>query len=77
MSASVHKYEFDVKMTCGGCSGAIERVLERAKTEGVNTYNVDLGTQKVDVTGTISYDDLLAKIKKTGKEVRSGKTVVE
>jgi copper chaperone len=36
---------------------------------GVNTYNVDLGTQKVDVTGTISYDDLLAKIKKTGKEV--------
>jgi len=47
----------------------------------------------VNVTGTIPYDDLLAKIKKTGKEVglhtdlsnieftmfqvRSGKTVIE
>jgi len=29
---SEHNYHFDVKMTCGGCSGAIERVLK--KTEG-------------------------------------------
>jgi hypothetical protein len=28
-----------------------------------------LENQSVDVTGTIPYDDILAKIKKTGKEV--------
>lgn len=27
-----HHYKFNVKMTCGGCSGAVERVLK--KTEG-------------------------------------------
>jgi copper chaperone len=32
---------------------------------------VSLEKQEVFVTGTITYDDLLAKIKKTGKEVRS------
>lgn len=24
-----HTYEFDVTMTCGGCSGAIDRVLKK------------------------------------------------
>jgi copper chaperone len=24
-----HTYKFDVVMTCGGCSGAIERVLKK------------------------------------------------
>jgi copper chaperone len=24
-----HTYKFDIKMTCGGCSGAVERVLKR------------------------------------------------
>jgi len=70
-----HTYKFDVKMTCSGCSGAINRVLEKAEADGVTSYNVDLDTQEVVVEGTISYDDLLAKIKKTGKEVRSGITV--
>ncbi|KAJ7097893.1 hypothetical protein B0H15DRAFT_627461 [Mycena belliarum] len=68
MSAE-HKYKFDVKMTCSGCSGAITRVLERAKPD------VNLETQEVLVTGTIPYEDVLAKIKKTGKEVRSGETL--
>ena len=27
-----HHYEFNVKMACGGCSGAIDRVLK--KTDG-------------------------------------------
>lgn len=29
-----HHYKFNVKMTCGGCSGAVDRVLK--KTEGTN-----------------------------------------
>ncbi len=28
-----HHYKFNVKMTCGGCSGAVERVLK--KMEGM------------------------------------------
>ncbi|KAF8798052.1 hypothetical protein BYT27DRAFT_7069992, partial [Phlegmacium glaucopus] len=66
-----HTYKFDVKMTCGGCSGAITRVLEKAKAEGVSSFTVDLGTQEVIVKGSIAYEDVLAKIKKTGKEVKS------
>jgi copper chaperone len=54
-------------MTCGGCSGAVNRVL--AKTEGISSYDVSLEKQEVLVTGTIPYDELLEKIKKTGKEV--------
>ena len=58
-------------MTCGGCSGAVERVLKRAKdqSEGVETYDVSLEKQEVIVTGTIGIDDLTAKIAKTGKQV--------
>jgi hypothetical protein len=45
---------------------------------GVDEYKVSLNpdlandsTGKVNVTGTIQYDTLLAKIQKTGKTVRS------
>ena len=37
---------------------------------GIEQYEVNLDKQQVNVTGTISYDTLLEKIKKTGKEVR-------
>ncbi|EPQ58712.1 hypothetical protein GLOTRDRAFT_98891 [Gloeophyllum trabeum ATCC 11539] len=70
---SEHTYKFDVKMTCSGCSGAVDRVLKKA--EGVSSYDISLEKQEVIVKGTIPYDDLLAKIQKTGKEVRSGETV--
>ncbi|KAI0065365.1 heavy metal transport/detoxification protein [Artomyces pyxidatus] len=63
-----HKYKFDVKMTCGGCSGAVERVLKKA--DGVTDYSVSLEKQEVLVTGPIEYDRLLTIIQKTGKEVR-------
>ncbi|GAA5824712.1 hypothetical protein JCM3770_003077 [Rhodotorula araucariae] len=66
-------YKFNVKMTCSGCSGAVDRVLK--KTEGVNSYDISLETQEVLVRTTVPYDDILAKIKKTGKEVRSGEVV--
>ncbi|KAF4603671.1 Cytosolic copper metallochaperone [Pleurotus pulmonarius] len=67
---SDHTYKFDVKMTCSGCSGAVERVLK--KTDGVSSYDISLEKQEVLVKGSIPYDDLLEKIKKTGKEVQEG-----
>lgn len=36
---------------------------------GIKEYEVNQDKQKVNVTGTITYDTLLEKIKKTGKEV--------
>ncbi|KAF9780416.1 copper chaperone taha, partial [Thelephora terrestris] len=68
-----HTYKFDVKMTCGGCSGAVERVLKKA--EGVTFYEVSLEKQEVIVKATVPYETVLEKISKTGKEVRSGTTV--
>ncbi|KAN0113911.1 copper chaperone taha [Russula decolorans] len=66
-------------MTCGGCSGAVTRALKKAqeKGPGIASYDVNLEKQEVLVSGTIPYDDVLAVISKTGKEVRSGKVVPE
>lgn len=36
---------------------------------GVASYDISLEKQEVIVKGSIPYDDLLAKIQKTGKEV--------
>jgi len=67
-----HHYKFNVTMTCGGCSGAVERVLK--KLDGVKSYNVSLDSQTADVTteDKVSYETVLEKIKKTGKTVNSG-----
>jgi copper chaperone len=35
-----HKYQFNVTMSCGGCSGAVERVLK--KLEGASTDSCPL-----------------------------------
>ncbi|EXJ75211.1 uncharacterized protein Z519_01555 [Cladophialophora bantiana CBS 173.52] len=69
---SEHHYKFNVTMTCGGCSGAVERVLK--KLDGVKNYTVSLDTQTADVTteDSVSYETVLEKIKKTGKTVNSG-----
>ncbi|KAF8522270.1 hypothetical protein BU17DRAFT_44976 [Hysterangium stoloniferum] len=66
-----NNYKFDVKMTCSGCSGAVTRVLQRLQDqdEGVTSYEVNLEKQEVLVKGSIDYETLLEKIKKTGKEV--------
>ncbi|KAJ3732198.1 hypothetical protein DFJ43DRAFT_1074228 [Lentinula guzmanii] len=72
-----HTYKFDVKMTCSGCSGAVTRVLDKAKRDGaVEEFSVNLETQEVIVKSTKPYEDIHAKIKKTGKEVRSGEILV-
>ncbi|PWN37663.1 heavy metal transport/detoxification protein [Meira miltonrushii] len=71
--SDIHEYQFNVKMTCSGCSGAVTRVL--SKLEGVETFDVSLENQLVTVKGTAPYDTVLEKIKKTGKEVKDGKVI--
>lgn len=58
-------YEFNVEMTCEGCSTAVQNVLN--KKEGVTDVNIDLQGKKVYVTSTLSSDEVLQVIKKTGK----------
>lgn len=55
-------------MTCDGCSGAVERVLNRLKGQGVDNVSISLPDQKVSVTSSLSADQLLDIIKKTGKK---------
>ena len=56
-----------VAMMCTGCSGAVERVL--GKMEGVQSFDVNLETQKVTVVGTVTHEEVVTKIAKTGKAV--------
>lgn len=67
-----HQYKFNVSMSCGGCSGAIERILKRL--DGVKSFDVNLEAQTavVNTEPTVSYETVLAQIKKTGKVVNSG-----
>ncbi|KPM39153.1 hypothetical protein AK830_g7413 [Neonectria ditissima] len=66
-----HTYEFNVAMSCGGCSGAIDRVLK--KLDGVDSYEVSLENQTAKVVTGLPYETVLAKIAKTGKKVNSAK----
>ncbi|XP_026765083.2 copper transport protein ATOX1 [Galleria mellonella] len=59
---------FNVEMTCEGCSSAVERVLNRLKGQGVESVSISLPEQKVVVKSTLSGDQLLDVIKKTGKK---------
>ncbi|CAM1329662.1 Uncharacterised protein g10079 [Pycnogonum litorale] len=63
-------YEFEVEMTCEGCSGAVNRVLGKHQGNGINKFEVDLQTKKVSVESSLSADELLEIIKKTGKATR-------
>ncbi|EEQ28530.1 Cytosolic copper metallochaperone [Microsporum canis] len=67
-----HQYNFEITMTCGGCSGAVERVLK--KMNGVKSFEVSLDTQNAKVTTepSVTYEEVLAVIKKTGKTVTKG-----
>jgi len=71
--SDVNTYKFNVKMTCSGCSGAVNRALSKA--EGIKKYDVNLENQTVLVEGTATYDYIYEKIRKTGKEIISGETV--
>ncbi|KAH6851138.1 hypothetical protein B0I37DRAFT_414478 [Chaetomium sp. MPI-CAGE-AT-0009] len=67
-----HQYKFNVSMSCGGCSGAVDRVLK--KLEGVKSYEVSLDSQTATVVAeeSLTYEKVLRTIKKTGKKVNSG-----
>lgn len=56
-------------MVSGVAPWLIRLDADWAQSAGVSDFSVSLETQEVLVTGTIPYDDLLAKLKKTGKEV--------
>lgn len=64
-----HTYEFNVSMSCGGCSGAIDRVLK--KLDGIESYEVSLENQTAKVVTNLPYEDVLTKIAMTGKKVNS------
>ncbi|KAI3470599.1 hypothetical protein Pfo_027262 [Paulownia fortunei] len=57
--------ELKVGMSCQGCVGAVRRVL--GKTEGVESYDIDLEKQKVTVKGNIQPEAVLQAVSKTGK----------
>jgi len=67
MASQVH--EFKVEMTCEGCSNAVNRVLGKLQGQGVNKVDIDLPGKKVYVDSTLSSEQLLETLKKTGKEV--------
>ncbi|OQR74625.1 copper transport protein ATOX1-like [Tropilaelaps mercedesae] len=61
-------YEFKVEMTCEGCSSAVKRVLGKFEGKGVEKVDIDLTNERVFITSTLSSDDLLEVLKKTGKK---------
>ncbi|KUI53366.1 Metal homeostasis factor atx1 [Cytospora mali] len=70
--ADTHTYKFNVSMSCGGCSGAVDRVLK--KLDGVESYEVSLESQTATVVAKpdLPYEKVLKTIAKTGKKVNSG-----
>ena len=64
---------FDVGMTCGGCSGAVERIL--SKIDGVTSVDANVETKTVVVTADegVSPELMLEKLEKWGKA--AGKSV--
>ncbi|KAI4172263.1 MAG: hypothetical protein LQ343_003698 [Gyalolechia ehrenbergii] len=77
-NTSPHHYQFNITMTCSGCSGAIDRVLKKMQGSknhsGIDNYTVSLENQTADVYAEegLAYETVLEKIKKTGKEVTKG-----
>ncbi|KAK2760951.1 Cytosolic copper metallochaperone [Arachnomyces sp. PD_36] len=68
-----HEYVFNITMSCGGCSGAVDRVLK--KLDGVKSHTVSLEDQTATVITdqSLPYDKVLQTIKKTGKTVNTGR----
>ena len=71
--AKMKEVQFNVGMTCGGCSGAVTRIL--SKIEGVVNVSADVETKKVVVSCEESVDDqtlldaLMNWSKSSGKSV--------
>ena len=59
-------YQYKVTMTCGGCSGAVERALKRV--DGIKDMKVSLEDQLVTVTTDLDKQYIFDVISKTGKK---------
>ncbi|KAL2135902.1 hypothetical protein VTI74DRAFT_6285 [Chaetomium olivicolor] len=68
-----HTYVFGVDMPCGGCSRAVENVLK--KLEGVKSFKVSHENKNATVVtdASLSFEQVLEKIRGAGKTVTSGK----
>ncbi|XP_047076972.1 copper transport protein ATX1-like [Lolium rigidum] len=66
MAAESQTVELKVAMSCGGCSGAVKRVL--TKMQGVETFDIDMEQQKVTVKGNVTPEDVFQTVSKTGKK---------
>ncbi|KAJ3298251.1 Cytosolic copper metallochaperone [Borealophlyctis nickersoniae] len=62
-------YTFKVGMTCSGCSNAVNRAL--SKQEKVSSVDISLENQTVVVKSSLSQNEVLEVIKKTGKPVEA------
>ncbi|KYM97465.1 Copper transport protein ATOX1, partial [Cyphomyrmex costatus] len=58
-------HEFNVEMTCEGCSTAVQNVLR--KKAGIDDIKIDLPEKKVSVTTALDSNEILETLKKTGK----------
>ncbi|XP_012055052.1 PREDICTED: copper transport protein ATOX1 isoform X1 [Atta cephalotes] len=75
MAAQVH--EFNVEMTCEGCSTAVQNVLgkkaekkntfQSTQIKGIDDIKIDLSEKKVFVTTALNSNEILETLKKTGK----------
>ncbi|KAI6243866.1 Copper chaperone Atox1 [Aphelenchoides fujianensis] len=63
-------HHFTLAMTCEGCANAARRVLGRLGDK-VQDVQIDVKSQKVDVTTDLSQEEILEVLKKTGKEVKA------
>jgi copper chaperone CopZ len=55
-------------MTCGGCAGAVKRLL--SKVPGVAGVDVELGAGRAFVAGTARAEALIAALQGTGYAAR-------
>eukprot|EP00899_Mesostigma_viride_P012565 jgi/Mesvir1/21309/Mv15930-RA.2 len=62
------KRELMVEMTCGACARAVEESLY--KVAGVESVEVDVGKNTVQVTGGAAIKDMLRAVEGTGRRVR-------
>lgn len=82
-----HTYDFNITMTCSGCSGAVERVLKKLdglsdlpghKQKGVSNANAGVKDYKVsldDQTAHIVTEESLPYATVLEKIKKTGKTV--
>ncbi|CAK9152602.1 unnamed protein product [Ilex paraguariensis] len=58
--------EMRVHMDCPGCESKIKKALQ--KLDGVDNIDIDMGMQKVTVTGWAEQKKVLKTVRKTGRQ---------